>query len=51
MLNVSKFSSLLFLSFYREHIGQARRLTPVYLSTWEAEIWRIEVGGEPRQIV
>jgi hypothetical protein len=26
-------------------------LMPVILATWEAEIWRITVGGQPRQIV
>jgi hypothetical protein len=26
-------------------------LTPVILTTWEAEMGRITVGGQPRQIV
>jgi hypothetical protein len=28
-----------------------RQLTPIILVTWEAEIWRIKIWGQPRQIV
>jgi hypothetical protein len=35
----------------KQNVGQVQCLQPIILATWEAEIGRIIVGGQPRQKV
>jgi hypothetical protein len=38
-------------SFEMGEQSQELQFTPVIPATWEAEIWRMEVRGQPGQIV
>jgi hypothetical protein len=41
----------LYLSKKKVVLGRCQWLTPIILATWEDEIWRIMVRGQPRQKV